>query len=91
MSNDRRNATTTGWAPSCVCPAHDPIPCTILDPFAGAGTSLVVASRLQRNSIGIELNAEYVELINRRLYDDAPLFAETIHSPWRRPHMSWLI
>ena len=81
VSNDRRNATTTGWAPSCVCPAHDPIPCTILDPFAGAGTSLVVASRLQRNSIGIELNAEYVELINRRLYDDAPLFAETIHQP----------
>jgi hypothetical protein len=32
----------------------EPIPCTVLDPFAGAGTTLLVADRLQRSAIGIE-------------------------------------
>jgi len=39
---------------------------TVLDPFAGAGTTMRVAERLQRNSIGIDLNAEYIELQHRR-------------------------
>jgi len=38
----------------------------VLDPFAGAGTTMRVAERLQRNSIGIDLNAEYIELQHRR-------------------------
>ena len=40
---------------------------TILDPFAGAGTTLVVAHQLKRNSLGIELDAEYVKIIEDRL------------------------
>lgn len=39
----------------------------ILDPFAGAGTSLVVAYRTRRNAIGIEQEKEYVDIINKRL------------------------
>ena len=35
------------------------MPCTVLDPFAGAGTTLLVADRLQRDAIGIELNVAY--------------------------------
>ena len=66
---------TIGWSPSCSCPEHDPVPQTVLDPFSGAGTTLVVASRLQRNAIGIELNPQYVELARRRIYSDGPLFA----------------
>jgi len=40
---------------------------TVLDPFAGAGTTLFVAEQLGRNSIGIELNPEYYEIIRRRM------------------------
>ncbi len=34
----------------------------VLDPFAGSGTTLRVASRLGRNSIGIEIMEEYIPL-----------------------------
>ena len=39
----------------------------ILDPFAGSGTTLAVATKHNRNSIGIELNPEYVKLIHKRV------------------------
>lgn len=39
----------------------------VLDPFFGAGTTGVVAQRLNRQYIGIELNPEYVEISKRRL------------------------
>jgi DNA modification methylase len=48
---------------------------TVLDPFAGAGTTLLVADRLQRDAIGIELNAAYTEMAMERCRADAPLFA----------------
>ncbi|MYK16647.1 site-specific DNA-methyltransferase, partial [Candidatus Poribacteria bacterium] len=39
----------------------------VLDPFAGSGTTLVVAAQLNRKSIGIELDAHNVALIQNRL------------------------
>jgi site-specific DNA-methyltransferase (adenine-specific) len=39
----------------------------VIDPFAGSGTTLRVCQQLNRNCIGIELNPEYVKLINKRL------------------------
>lgn len=38
----------------------------VLDPFAGYGTTLAVAERLGRRSIGIELVAEHLEIARRR-------------------------
>ncbi len=39
----------------------------VLDPFAGAGTTAVVAYQLKRNSINIEIDPEYVKIIKERL------------------------
>lgn len=44
----------------------------ILDPFSGAGTTAMVARRLGRTAIGIELNPEYIEITRKRLAKDAP-------------------
>ena len=38
----------------------------VLDPFMGAGTTALVAQKLGRRWIGIELNPEYIEIIKRR-------------------------
>lgn len=40
---------------------------TVLDPFAGSGTTLLAASECNRSAIGYEINAEYREPIERRL------------------------
>jgi site-specific DNA-methyltransferase (adenine-specific) len=48
----------------------------VLDPFFGAGTTGLVADRLQRDCIGIELNPEYADMAERRIRGDSPLFAQ---------------
>lgn len=48
---------------------------TVLDPFGGAGTTGLVADRLGRDSILIELNPDYAEIARRRITNDAPMFA----------------
>jgi DNA modification methylase len=40
---------------------------TILDPFAGSGTTLKMAKKNNRNYIGIEISPEYIDIINKRL------------------------
>ena len=44
---------------------------TILDPFVGSGTTCRVASKLGRNSIGIDLNEEYLEIARKRCKIDS--------------------
>ena len=39
----------------------------VLDPFMGAGTTAVVAKQLDRDYLGIELNAEYIKIAEKRL------------------------
>jgi site-specific DNA-methyltransferase (adenine-specific)/site-specific DNA-methyltransferase (cytosine-N4-specific) len=40
---------------------------TVLDPFMGSGTTLIVASRMMRNSIGIDIVPEYYEMVRQQL------------------------
>lgn len=42
----------------------------VLDPFAGSGTTLIAARKLQRNAIGIDINRDYVALMKNRLEID---------------------
>ena len=61
---------TTGWSPTCECDA-DVVPATVLDPFAGAGTVGLVADRLGRDAVLIEINPEYAEMARGRIIGDA--------------------
>jgi len=40
---------------------------TVLDPFMGSGTTLFVAKRLRRNSIGIDIVPEYYEMVRKEI------------------------
>jgi DNA modification methylase len=46
----------------------------VLDPFMGAGTTALVASKLNRNFIGFELNADYIEIAKKRLQSELGMF-----------------
>lgn len=48
----------------------------VLDPFGGAGTTGLVADRLQRNAVLIELNPEYADMAARRIKNYAPMFTD---------------
>ena len=48
----------------------------VLDPFAGAGTTGLVADRLGRDAVLIELNPKYVKMIEGRIRNDAPMFVD---------------
>lgn len=64
---------TTGWAPTCDCGIEETEPCTILDPFAGSGTTLRKAHELGRRGLGIELSPEYFDIA---VYDMEHLVAQ---------------
>lgn len=57
---------TTGWKPSCICGAVA-VPCKVLDPFFGAGTTGLVAKHFGRDYVGIELNPKYIEIAKTRI------------------------
>lgn len=64
--NSMSKVKKSTWVAGCSCGA-EAIPCTVLDPFAGSGTTLLVAKKLGVSAIGIELNLEYKKMIETRL------------------------
>ncbi len=65
-TGEKRVRKTLGWRPTCKCNA-DKVPSVVLDPFAGAGTTAMVAERLGRDSLNIDVSAEYIALAKKRL------------------------
>ena len=66
---------SVGWEPTCGCGAETR-PCVVLDCFGGAGTVGLVADRLQRDAVLIEISAEYAEMARKRIQEDATLLAQ---------------
>jgi DNA modification methylase len=53
---------------------------TVLDPFAGTGSTLFAAQRLERHSYGIELSTQYVDIYHGRMGTPS-LFESRTHEP----------
>ena len=49
---------------------HGRLPATVLDPFLGAGTTLVAAQRLGCSGIGFELDPAYAETALARIWQE---------------------
>lgn len=67
---DWRNAhppETVDWRPGCDCGSNEPVPATVLDPFGGAGTTALVAHRLRRDTLAIEINPQSAHAAARRV------------------------
>lgn len=52
---------TIGWQPTCKCGTETVVPCIVMDPFCGSGTTIDIAKRLGADYIGIELNEKYAD------------------------------
>jgi DNA modification methylase len=47
----------------------------VIDPFMGAGTTGLVAKKLGRHYLGIELNPKYIKIAESRIFNEIGLFA----------------
>lgn len=61
------SSRTTGWTPGCACPPAEPVPCVVLDPFLGSGTTIAAARQLGRHGVGCELNPAYADMARVRI------------------------
>lgn len=73
-------AETRGWSPTCRCRGSDGTgQSVILDPFAGSGTTGVVALRYGRRFIGIDLSQAYLAMAKTRI--EASIHAGNVAGP----------
>jgi DNA modification methylase len=70
-----RVRASNSFKTTCPCSVRSVVPGTVLDPFSGSGTTLLVASKLHRRSIGIEACPEYAELAKERC--DAEIISDS--------------
>lgn len=70
---ERVTGWTGKWSAGCDHPSDAPIGAIVLDPFSGSGTTGVMALRLGRRFIGIDLSETYAAGARRRIEDDMPL------------------
>ena len=63
----------------------------VLDPFAGAGTALLVAKRLGRNYVGIDLNPEYCKIAEDSIKSDREAFTMSVLKEIRKGNQNILV
>ena len=51
---------TVGWEPACKCGTETVVPCVVLDPFLGSGTTALVSLQHGRRAWGIDLSEAYL-------------------------------
>ncbi len=67
----------SGPRPTCKC-GQAARTGVVLDPFVGSGRSLIAAARLGANAIGVELNADYVQMARRTIEREMPMWPVSI-------------
>lgn len=61
------------WRPECACDqGKEPVPCMVLDPFIGSGTTAKVAREMGRFAVGIDINPANIEMTRQRLQRVTP-------------------
>ena len=66
-SNKKHSAAFPEGLPEWFIKLFTQVGDTVLDPFMGSGTTNIVANRMRRNSIGIELIPEYYEMVKAQI------------------------
>ncbi len=75
----RKIPVLKGWEAACKCNSGDPVPCRVLDPFAGLGTTGIVCERFNRDAVLIDLNPDFIQGARERLYEEGhPLLVEAL-------------
>jgi DNA modification methylase len=63
---------TVGHVPTCQCPDNAPVPCVVLDPFGGSGTTCIAAMKNGRRGVMVECKAEYLAQARQRIAEWKP-------------------
>jgi len=58
---------TIGWRQACACAPHQAVPCVVIDPCIGSGTTAVAADELGRSWLGADHQPAYLPIVDRRL------------------------
>lgn len=61
------NHKTVGWEQTCDCETEKVQPCVVLDPFAGSGTTAIVAMQEGQKAVGIDVQPKYLDLMEDRI------------------------
>jgi DNA modification methylase len=63
----RYEVRTLGFRPSCTCTTDlPPVPQLVLDPFGGSGTVALVAAKMGRRAVSLDLKMEYLQMARER-------------------------